>query len=488
MSGKDGTHAQRRASPARGRVPRTAIDLPPSHDVAADGKTATTRTPGRKASAASPRRKLRAAVPASGALASDTLAGSHEDAAASVRAAGGTHERTVTNVPASVLAARVNTNKRAVASGNDASFEALPEPQQQDAMDGRRAAVHEQPRAHPQHRAHKHTHAQGASRKRAVLLVLGGLLLALLGSLGVDTAYCLVNKLPWAVSRALPSVRNPPWREARFREAEHASNPQFLQWYHTTISDAATRRMFSFGFGKSLPEGRAGGWLRVKGLHDAEDSVHAWPELWLPATALRAQGGIDVDILLGDSDANATFVSQRALNDNQVQVWAHWPRTGDAVNLTLTRTYGTFSKGEDCVLSNIPFAYASTVQGFIRIGSETFEFDTSPRYRAYVESTWGCTVPRSNITGMDPSAYPVRERHGTPAIRACAYPVCLLQCTRVQIVLLVCSGNGCGSRCLWTRTATQTCLASLPAGVVLLTESWVPSFPVLALRTQKWAH
>ncbi|RYG52283.1 hypothetical protein EON67_01600 [archaeon] len=412
MSGKDGAHAKRRASPARVRTSRTAVDLAQPVAVAstAAAPPAPPRTPGRKARAPSPHASRRVAAAASGAPA----IGAHDsslNAAAVVAARGSPRDGAsdaASSLPTPLHASGAAPGKGALSNANGVG-NAVPV---QGGVRGGVAPPHEEEEVsraqHHHHRAHKHKLAQSTSRRRAVLLVLGGLLLALLGSLGVDTAYCLVNKLPWAVSRALPSVRNPAWREARFRETEHATSPQFLQWYHTTISDAATRRVFSFGFGKSLQEGRAGGWLRVKGLHDDEYSTHAWPEQWLPVTALHALGGINVDIVVDNDGANVTLFSQRALGDNQVHVWAHWPHTGDAVNLTLTRTYGTSLKSEDCTLSNIPFAYASSVHGFIRIGGQTFEFDTSPRFRAYVESTWGCTVPRSNIPGADASAYPVR--------------------------------------------------------------------------------
>lgn len=79
-------------------------------------------------------------------------------------------------------------------------------------------------------------------------------------------------------------------------------------------------------------------------------------------------------------------------------------------------------------MSNVPFAYASTVEGRLWIGAgdgdsgllaadeppstgvgASVEMSSSDggghRFRAYLETTWGCTFP-SPPEGGDPLAYP----------------------------------------------------------------------------------
>lgn len=43
----------------------------------------------------------------------------------------------------------------------------------------------------------------------------------------------------------------------------------FLQWYYSLISDAATGRVYSLGFGGFRRDNKAGGWIKVKGLYGA---------------------------------------------------------------------------------------------------------------------------------------------------------------------------------------------------------------------------
>jgi hypothetical protein len=76
------------------------------------------------------------------------------------------------------------------------------------------------------------------------------------------------------------------------------------------------------------------------------------------------------------------------------------------VDVTFTRVYGVFSGGEDCRIANIPFAYASLVEGVFRFRGVEHRFDHSPRYRAYVESTWGCEFPRPGRESDDPAEFP----------------------------------------------------------------------------------
>lgn len=100
-------------------------------------------------------------------------------------------------------------------------------------------------------------------------------------------------------------------------------------------------------------------------------------------------------------------------------------------DIVLSRVHGVFGKDvaepEECRVANVPFAYASTAVGRFWVGagdggsgslsvdeeavapgggaSVTMSSSDGHRFRAYLETTWGCTFP-SPPEGGDPLAYP----------------------------------------------------------------------------------
>jgi len=274
--------------------------------------------------------------------------------------------------------------------------------------------------------------------------VVSGLAAGVAVGLAADAAYLAYVGRPWALVRWYSAERNPAWGAARYRAVEHADNPLFNQWYYNMVSDAATGAMVSFGFGGFKADGIAGGWLKVKGLPGVADyATHAWPEEWHPFDHMAADGSLNVRIYrrpptslpaaaadgsaadsatsaLGAARANATryalaavaaddvLFEMRVLDDRRLRYTAVFSDGGASLDLVFTRTYGTYSGDEKCNIANLPFAYASTVEGSVRVGDITLNFDASPRYRGYAESTWGCTFPRPGVDGDDPIDFPVR--------------------------------------------------------------------------------
>lgn len=180
--------------------------------------------------------------------------------------------------------------------------------------------------------------------------------------------------------------------------------------------------------------------------------VLALAQVWVPYDRLRhVAGGIDItihsDSSLFGAPANDTKVDSgadpnapplfaiKALDGSRLRYTARLPLSAalsDAlstlpqgaqawaeVDVVFTRVYGVFAAtGEDCNVANLPFAYDSLVEGSITLLGRQYTFTQSPRFRAYVESTWGCGFPRPRDGADNAIEYPVsrgasRWLHGT---------------------------------------------------------------------------
>jgi len=252
-------------------------------------------------------------------------------------------------------------------------------------------------------------------------------------------AASLVPGRRWAPLRQYPVSHNPQWGMAAFRAHEHSQEPSFMQWYYVMISDAELRRVYSVGFGAFRSEQKAGGWLKAFNLYEPGSQHAPWPERWLPFEAMQQHGAAlnattsPLNVTVGGGFEEAGGVSQPAfevaeLGPDRLRYVARFPPLpgsandeGDYVDVVFTRDFGVVSggTGRECAVANLPFAYASRVEGSLRLHGRTFRFSHAPRYRGYVETTWGCTFPQPGPQqpggGGTAREYPVREGRGRRA-------------------------------------------------------------------------
>jgi hypothetical protein len=209
-------------------------------------------------------------------------------------------------------------------------------------------------------------------------------------------SFTTASGAPWSLLRSYASTRNPEWgAAARWRAAEHADRASFNQWYYSMITDAATNTTFSLAVGGFRGSNLAGAWLRMK---TPTTYTSHYPRHALPFANLHSAPGTLNAVLWsnstpGEAGAQPLFRIE-VLDAQRLRYVAAFPADDSAVDVVFTRVYGVFSGGEDCKISNIPFGYASRVEGRFRMRGVEHEFDASPRYRAYVESTWGCEFPK----------------------------------------------------------------------------------------------
>jgi hypothetical protein len=149
----------------------------------------------------------------------------------------------------------------------------------------------------------------------------------------------------------------------------------------------------------------------------------------------------------GDAQAQAPLFSIIELDDTRLRYSASFPGSADGFDLTFTRRFGVVSgSDEECKVANLPFAYDSLVHGHITLHGRTFTFNHEPRFRAYVESTWGCELPKPGGADADPRDFPVslgtawplpELRSGSP--RRAVGAVWAERCLRMCAYELLCS-------------------------------------------------
>lgn len=254
---------------------------------------------------------------------------------------------------------------------------------------------------------------------------------------------------PFALARNYEVYRNPDWSGARWRADEYPNENSFSQWWYMMITDAETKNTWSVGIGGFRGDDTSGAWVKVKkGANGEGDPKHysVKPTLTVPFAYLEArENALDARVWRrkpghDESPDAEPAVTIRALDDQRIEVKVDLSEEyegGAGAHLVFTRDYGVLGYGamnntkeeagkEHCHIVNIPFAYASRVEGRLWIGGEEVDvsssevsengkretgpavgaFDHSPRFRAYVESTWGCTFPQPEREGLDLSLYP----------------------------------------------------------------------------------
>lgn len=237
------------------------------------------------------------------------------------------------------------------------------------------------------------------------------------------------------ISKEYEAMRNPPWSAARWRAGEHSDKDTFSQWYYAMVTDAESKITYSLTLGGFRAKG-ATGWLKARHVDSEDDTIAKFE---VPFSAIQHSN--DVDVTISDS-VTGDFASLMALDGDRLQL--RFKIGASSADVIFTRTYGAFGSGksalpasqggkaEECLVANLPFAYASLVDGSIRLATpqqsssalRPSEHDPDlgvwvhsvspapgdgPRYRGYVESTWGCTFPQGG--GDDPSTahlYPWR--------------------------------------------------------------------------------
>jgi hypothetical protein len=240
---------------------------------------------------------------------------------------------------------------------------------------------------------------------------------------------------------ALP--RNPPWAAARWRAGEHAQQT-FNQWYYAMVTDAHTGITYSVAIGGFRSKG-ATAFVKAfvpPAVEGDSGTTSLLARTEVPFARLAHAGGVDVSFDGGGADGG-DFASFRAIDDARL---AFALRIGDsAVDLTFTRVYGVAgpgttlaphggsSKQETCLVANLPFSYAALADGIITLappaaappqqhsgggnvssgGSDAgapaatapphvvHVSSRGPRFRAYVETTWGCTFPHAPVDDDD---------------------------------------------------------------------------------------
>lgn len=254
---------------------------------------------------------------------------------------------------------------------------------------------------------------------------------------------------PWALLRSFTALHNPPWAAGRWRGGEHAE-ATFNQWWYLMVTDLETNDTWSMGIGgfrsgrKGVP-GHAGGWIKVK--RGAGGPAASLPRFTVPFGNLEADGALNVrvwrDATGREADADAALRVD-VIDDSTLRIRASLGTPGSSsgsdgdgggyssgADIVLSRVHGVFGKDvaepEECRVANVPFAYASTAVGRFWIGagdggsgslsvdeeaaalgggaSVTMSPSDGHRFRAYLETTWGCTFP-SPPEGGDPLAYP----------------------------------------------------------------------------------
>jgi hypothetical protein len=222
----------------------------------------------------------------------------------------------------------------------------------------------------------------------------------------------------------------------------------FNQWWYLMITDLETNDTWSLGIGgfrsgrRGAP-GHAGGWLKVK--RGGSGPAASLPRFTVPFELLEADDTLNVRVWRNGADAAAHDPDVAALRIDvldastlRIRAALGSPLPPDAngkvdyssgADITLTRVHGVIgsdaSAAEECRIANVPFAYASTATGrlWISAGNQssgslddsakdsgsaaavTLEPTSGPRFRAYLETTWGCTFPSPPLGG-DPLRYP----------------------------------------------------------------------------------
>lgn len=93
------------------------------------------------------------------------------------------------------------------------------------------------------------------------------------------------------------------------------------------------------------------------------------------------------------------------VNEEKGEFYFHldFPEEHSYVDVTFHRVYGFYGGDlvkngskyvsppeKECNIENIPYGYDSEVSGTISINNREYNFERSPRFRGYIESTWSC--------------------------------------------------------------------------------------------------
>ena len=255
------------------------------------------------------------------------------------------------------------------------------------------------------------------------------------------------SSAPWALLRTYAAQRNPAWAAGRWRGSEHP-DATFSQWWYLMVTDLDTNETWSLGIGgfrsgrRGAP-GTAGGWVKVK--RAGEGAATALPRFTVPFSLLEADEELGVRVWRDGADVrnpDAAALRIDVLDESTLRIRAALgsPLEGggysSGADVVLTRIHGVIGSDpaakEECRIANVPFSYAASISGHFWIGagdgntgsladagaqlgatggssggsaSVTMSAADGPRFRAYLETTWGCTFP-SPLEGADPLLYP----------------------------------------------------------------------------------
>jgi len=253
--------------------------------------------------------------------------------------------------------------------------------------------------------------------------------------LHVYTYYSRYNTR-WALSTNYEAEgQQPKWSVARWRGLyEHPTNNAFSQWLYVMVTDTETLTTWSIAIGGFRGGDRAGGFMRVKSRLSPYQSKTTFdiPSLTVPFHYLVGnphtlnvqvydQSPPSTESIINSDNIIEPILHIEAINDYQVRVKINIHNTSigniGKVDLLISRTYGVFAFGtvnyssfqtkpEDCTVANLPFSYAAKVDGTLQINDwKSNPSSSSSQWRAYLESTWGCTFPQS-AGNTDEKEYP----------------------------------------------------------------------------------
>ena len=331
----------------------------------------------------------------------------------------------------------------------------------------------------------------------SVMLLLPALLLGMPRS---DEHAAIFTDAGLPVPTFLHGIREPAAKYQRSREGEFNGQAKpFFDWYYAYVRDTHTRTAWAFAYsmsrcGTSIEanctyEGTWPGAVLMRPGRAAAGYGERFPlDAWTASTERQDARivGPNSNLSIAATSADGNTVRLTGRMGSRDHAWRNEDGLGDQPiewDLTVSRRAGWF--GESWVESPInmgkltgaimwsPYGHQSTVEGTITMGGETVTLGGDKgRYRAYLDSNWGETMPRPPA-GADPLHYPWGWYYAT---RPAADPA--------EDVSLIC---GAGRTDMRTAGVVYGKLCDIRLGEKLRLSLWAWTFEDMGNRTASWS-
>lgn len=228
-------------------------------------------------------------------------------------------------------------------------------------------------------------------------------------------------------------IVSPDVYEMRYRYDEYDQDAPFFQWWYYTIKDYDTNTEFALDYSQSFgPQDASnnGTYIMFSMVKtDSNTKFHKY-ERWETddmAVANNGQPGFKIQIPVGNDPeykvdflGNGTYHLTGKMIDPSRVWFADGTLDGAAIapgmeiewDLMIYRIYGWYGQPDfepqlkdNGVISWNTYAHTSEVEGTITVNGVVYEFERTPRYRAYCDMNWGENFP-AGLACEDAIDYP----------------------------------------------------------------------------------